>query len=92
MAEFGLLHLLAKQAKVTSTGSNPVLGVVIKMVTLEEYEKQMAKARREWYKTGIECPKCDGMLRYTDMSVMCSNPPQSQVHCPSCGYKTNITV
>ena len=43
------------------------------------------------YKTGIQCPHCGEEMLETNPSVLLmSKPPQKNVHCPSCKYKTYI--
>lgn len=36
---------------------------------------------------GIACPKCGaGLLDSYPMTILASNPPQKQIHCPDCDY------
>lgn len=63
------------------------------MKTLELHNDERYEVFRELdamnkpHANGIECPECGKELRDSDpMCVLTSNPPQKNVHCPSCGY------
>jgi len=64
------------------------------MKTLEQHNAERHQAFRELdamnmpHANGLECPKCCKELWDSDpMIVLTSNPPQKNVHCPSCGYR-----
>jgi predicted RNA-binding Zn-ribbon protein involved in translation (DUF1610 family) len=64
------------------------------MKTLEQHNAERHEAFAELdamnrpHANGIECPKCGTELWDSDpMCVLTSNPPQKNVHCPSCGYR-----
>jgi DNA-directed RNA polymerase subunit RPC12/RpoP len=41
--------------------------------------------------TGIQCPQCgDELLETNPGTLLMSNPPQKNVHCPTCKYKSYI--
>jgi len=63
------------------------------MKTLDEFNEEARKAHEEADKfnrphaNGIACPKCDKELWDSNpMLTLTSDPPQKNVHCPSCGY------
>lgn len=63
------------------------------MKTLEQHNDERWNIHREMtlqnkpHPNGIECPKCGKELMDSNpMCVLTSNPPQCNVHCPSCGY------
>jgi DNA-directed RNA polymerase subunit RPC12/RpoP len=63
------------------------------MKTLEEHnsDRWEAYARlnsNDPRPNGIKCPKCGSELwDSTPSIILCSNPPQKDTHCPSCGYR-----
>jgi len=64
------------------------------MKTLEQHNAERYEAFRELdamskpHANGIACPKCGKELWDSNpMCVLTSNPPQKNVHCPSCGYR-----
>lgn len=65
----------------------------MKLKTIEEYNKE----KQKFYdfmnnnRTGIACPQCgDEMLETNPGVILTSNPPQKNVHCPTCKYKSYI--
>lgn len=64
------------------------------MQTLEEYNRERRKdyepteALRRPHLNDIACPNCGKELWDSNpMVILASNPPQKDVHCPTCGYK-----
>ena len=39
---------------------------------------------------GIACPKCNAELMANYTIMLTSNPPQTPVYCPKCGYRGSI--
>jgi DNA-directed RNA polymerase subunit RPC12/RpoP len=37
---------------------------------------------------GVECPNCGEELVDSDNYILTSNPPQRNVHCPKCNFKS----
>ena len=63
------------------------------MQTLDEFNKRkyddyaQIKKLSEPHTNGIECPRCqDELWDSQPMVTLTSDPPQKNVHCPSCGY------
>lgn len=66
-----------------------------KLKTLEEHEKEFQEnyispdeLRRK--PCGIACPECGAELLADYTTVLTSNPPQTPVYCPKCGWKGSI--
>lgn len=64
------------------------------MKTLNEHNKQQREAHEhirkmnEPHANGIACPECGAELwDSSPMTVLASNPPQKNVHCPECSYR-----
>jgi hypothetical protein len=67
------------------------------MKTIEEYNKPKIEAFAQYQEniknlgTGVECPYCKSELCRRDAySVLSSMPPQLDVYCRQCGFKTFI--
>jgi DNA-directed RNA polymerase subunit RPC12/RpoP len=63
------------------------------MKNLEEYNKERLTLYEEQgkVKTGIACPQCgDELLETAPGIILCSLPPQKNVHCPTCQYTSYI--
>lgn len=62
------------------------------MNNLEDWNKDRAKAIFDANApgpNGIACPACNAELWDTNpMMILASNPPQLNVHCPKCGFKS----
>lgn len=63
------------------------------LFTLEEYQKQRrveierARLARQPHPNGIACPRCGEELWDSDPTMtLASNPPQKNIHCPSCKW------
>jgi DNA-directed RNA polymerase subunit RPC12/RpoP len=57
--------------------------------TWESFEAQ--RKLNEPHPNGLACPKCGAELWDSNpMIVLASYPPQKNVHCPSCNYRTSI--
>lgn len=63
------------------------------MKTIEEHTKMIfdsiARKKQDASKTGVKCPRCVDEVELLNSSpgvVLCSNPPQINVHCPVCSY------
>ena len=58
--------------------------------TLEQHNderRQGAEYLRWPHGNGIACPNCgDELLDINPMMTLTSNPPQKEIHCPSCHY------
>lgn len=66
--------------------------------SLEDFNKE---ARERYFKVndnsprpnGLACPKCESeLLDSNPMIVLSSNPPQLNVHCPNCEYRSYRVV
>lgn len=68
------------------------------MKTLEQYNKEFEERRatleRLKHFTDIACPHCKNVeMKYTNYNiVLLSNPPQKEIFCPECNYRTTIFV
>lgn len=59
----------------------------------EEMRKKFKEKDNQFFKTGVECPKCKTELEYTDPhSMLMSYPPRKAVHCPECRHYATIIV
>lgn len=66
-----------------------------KLKSLEEHEKKFWEkykfaADNAMKPCGIACPKCNTELLADYTIQFTSNPPQTPVRCPKCGYRGSI--
>lgn len=62
------------------------------METLDEYNRRMGQRQAYIQATAhlarVACPKCKTEMHVTNPGmVLCSMPPQRDVHCPACGHR-----
>jgi ribosomal protein S27E len=63
------------------------------MKSIEEHNKERINSFTvlEKVETGIQCPQCgDELLETSPGTLLMSNPPQKNVHCPACKYQSYI--
>jgi DNA-directed RNA polymerase subunit RPC12/RpoP len=64
------------------------------METVEEHQERRRREINEMVnnaqRTGIRCPDCSIEMINRDGAILTSNPPQMNVTCPFCGYKTTV--
>jgi DNA-directed RNA polymerase subunit M/transcription elongation factor TFIIS len=63
------------------------------MKTLEQHEREVREKHNYKERSDIKCPKCpDGEFYFVDNVILLSYPPQRNVRCNSCDFRTSIIV
>ncbi len=59
-----------------------------RLVSLEEFNRERREEPAKLPGNGIACPWCGAELVDTDKdgTLLMSNPPQKNVHCPNCNW------
>lgn len=64
------------------------------MLTPDEYNKNYLERHRKReervIRAGVKCPRCGKEMLYNSNTILLSDPPQRQIHCPNCEFFTTI--